>query len=57
MLFRSDNLDTAVAIAALPEEIRGYGHVKERHLKAAREKQVKLVDGYRSGAGAVARAA
>ena len=27
------NLPTAIEIAALPEHIRGYGHVKEKHLK------------------------
>jgi indolepyruvate ferredoxin oxidoreductase len=32
------NLAQAVAIAKIPEEIRGYGHVKARHLLAAREK-------------------
>jgi indolepyruvate ferredoxin oxidoreductase len=32
------NLALAVEIARIPEEIRGYGHVKERHLKAARPK-------------------
>ena len=37
------NLDQVVAVAALPEEIRGYGHVKERHLKAVREKQPQLL--------------
>jgi indolepyruvate ferredoxin oxidoreductase len=29
------NHATAVALASLPEKIRGFGHVKERHLKAA----------------------
>ena len=43
------NIDTAVAIASIPEEIRGYGHVKERHLKAAREKQAGLLAAWRSG--------
>jgi len=38
-----DNHATAVEIASIPEEIRGYGHVKERHLKAAKEKEAKLV--------------
>ncbi|MBL8380295.1 MAG: indolepyruvate ferredoxin oxidoreductase family protein [Burkholderiales bacterium] len=38
-----DNLATAVAIASVPEDIRGYGHVKERHLKAANEKRAKLL--------------
>ncbi len=38
-----DKLAQAVAIASIPEDIRGYGHVKERHLKAAREKEAALV--------------
>jgi indolepyruvate ferredoxin oxidoreductase len=29
------NHATAVALASIPEKIRGFGHVKERHLKAA----------------------
>ena len=29
------NLALAVEIARIPEEIRGYGHVKERHLEPA----------------------
>ncbi len=32
------NVAQAADIARIPEEIRGYGHVKERHLKAARAK-------------------
>ncbi len=32
----------AVQLAAIPEEIRGYGHVKERHVKAAKAKEAKL---------------
>jgi indolepyruvate ferredoxin oxidoreductase len=39
----ADNLAQAVAIASIPEDIRGYGHVKERHLLAARQKQAKLL--------------
>jgi len=31
-------LKEAIAIASIPEDIRGYGHVKERHLQAARAK-------------------
>ena len=46
------NIDTAVAIAAVPEDIRGYGHVKERHLKAAREKQATLLAAWRNPAAA-----
>ncbi len=32
----ADRLAAAVEIARVPEQIRGYGHVKERHLQAAR---------------------
>jgi indolepyruvate ferredoxin oxidoreductase len=34
----ADRLALAAEIARIPEEIRGYGHVKERHVKAARAK-------------------
>ncbi|MGH8437143.1 MAG: indolepyruvate ferredoxin oxidoreductase family protein, partial [Pseudomonas sp.] len=39
---RADNYRTAVAIAELPEQIRGYGHVKERALAKAREHEAQL---------------
>ena len=38
-----ENLAQAVAIASIPEEIRGYGHVKERHLVLAQAKREKLL--------------
>ncbi|MFO1285728.1 MAG: indolepyruvate ferredoxin oxidoreductase family protein [Rubrivivax sp.] len=44
------NRALAVEIARLPEEIRGFGHVKERHLKAARAKWQALMQRWRSGA-------
>jgi len=37
------NFATIVAIASIPEEIRGYGHVRARHLKAAQEKEKVLM--------------
>ena len=43
-----DNHALAVAISTLPEKIRGYGHVKERHLKAANEERDNLLVQYRS---------
>ncbi|PTT33843.1 indolepyruvate ferredoxin oxidoreductase family protein [Acidovorax sp. HMWF018] len=46
----ADNLALAVQIARIPEEIRGYGHVKERHLKAARPKWDGLMAQWRTGA-------
>ncbi|MRW90962.1 indolepyruvate ferredoxin oxidoreductase family protein [Duganella sp. FT80W] len=39
----AENLAQAVAIASIPEDIRGYGHVKERHLNAAKQKQASLL--------------
>jgi indolepyruvate ferredoxin oxidoreductase len=43
------NLAQAVAIARIPEEIRGYGHVKQRHLKAARQKEADLLRMFAAG--------
>ncbi len=40
----------AAEIARIPEEIRGYGHVKERHLKAARTKWAALMQRWHAGA-------
>ena len=44
----ADNLALAAEIARIPEEIRGYGHVKERHLVAARAKWAGLMTQWRS---------
>ncbi|WP_050476375.1 indolepyruvate ferredoxin oxidoreductase family protein [Herbaspirillum rhizosphaerae] len=44
-----DNLAQATAIARIPEEIRGYGHVKERHLKAAKQKEADLLRMFDAG--------
>ncbi|MFC0251050.1 indolepyruvate ferredoxin oxidoreductase family protein [Massilia consociata] len=53
----AENLSQAVAIASIPEDIRGYGHVKERHLKAAKQKEAALVAAFHAPAGAAPRAA
>lgn len=42
-LLNTGNLASAVAVASVPEDIRGYGHVKERHLLAAKNKQATLL--------------
>jgi indolepyruvate ferredoxin oxidoreductase len=42
-----DNHALAVEIAEVPEHIRGYGHVKERHEKAAREQWLRLLEQWR----------
>jgi indolepyruvate ferredoxin oxidoreductase len=52
-----DRHATAVAIASIPEEIRGYGHVKMRHLKAAKAKEAELLAAFRSPAPVPAKAA
>jgi indolepyruvate ferredoxin oxidoreductase len=44
----SDNHALAVKIASIPEEIRGYGHVKERNLGIAKAKQADLLTAFRS---------
>ena len=45
------NLAAAVEIAGVPEDIRGYGHVKARHLAAARPKWARLMVQWRAGGG------
>ncbi|MFL9924270.1 indolepyruvate ferredoxin oxidoreductase family protein [Herbaspirillum lusitanum] len=39
----AENLVQVTAVARIPEDIRGYGHVKERHLKAAKQKEASLL--------------
>ncbi len=52
--------DSAVALAQIPDLIKGYGHVKERNLAAAMAKQAELLAAYRNppvASAAPARAA
>ena len=44
-------LAQAADIARIPEEIRGYGHVKEKHLAAARTKWQALMVAWRADTG------
>ena len=46
----------ALEIAALPEQIRGFGHVKERHLVAARQRWEALMTQWRAGHARIAPA-
>jgi len=41
-----DNHSLAVRIASIPEDIRGFGHVKEKHLEAARACQAELLTAF-----------
>ena len=57
---RTGNLGLAVEIASLPELIRGYGHVKVRHVAEAETERAVLLERWRTGGGgeaAPARAA
>jgi indolepyruvate ferredoxin oxidoreductase len=40
------NLPTAIQLASLPEDIRGYGHIKLKNVEAARRKRDELLAGF-----------
>ena len=44
----ADNHALAIEIASLPEQIRGYGHVKERNVEATKAQEKQLLALYRS---------
>ena len=44
----AERMAQAAEIARIPEEIRGYGRVKERHLAAARAKWAQLMQAWRA---------
>ncbi|MDT4858862.1 hypothetical protein FQZ97_933510 [compost metagenome] len=48
----ADNHALALEIANLPEQIKGFGHVKERHLAAARSRWSGLMAQWRQPATA-----
>ncbi len=51
------NHGTAVALASIPEKIRGYGPVKARHLAAAKAEEAALREQFRAGATGFLKAA
>jgi indolepyruvate ferredoxin oxidoreductase len=51
------NHHLAVALANIPEKIRGYGHVKMRHLKAAKAEEAALLEQFRARPTPVLKAA
>ncbi len=51
------NVDLAADIASVPEHIRGYGHVKEAHLHAAKAREAELLARWRSPAVSISEAA
>ena len=52
-----ENHHIAVALAAIPEKIRGFGHVKMRHLKAAKAEEAALLEQLRTGPAPLLKAA
>ncbi|MCH8213479.1 MAG: indolepyruvate ferredoxin oxidoreductase family protein, partial [Proteobacteria bacterium] len=46
----TENHCLAVALAALPETVRGYGHVKERNVEKAKAREVELLEALRNPA-------
>jgi len=52
-----DNHALAVDIASLPERIRGFGHVKERHIADVEARETALLEAFRGTAGAALTAA
>jgi indolepyruvate ferredoxin oxidoreductase len=46
----------AVQIAGVPETMRGFGHIKEKNVAAAKEREISLLASYRSPATAKAAA-
>jgi len=52
-----ERLALAAQIASIPEDIRGYGHVKERHLQEARGKWSALMERWRAPATATRQSA
>ena len=41
-----NNLDIAIALARLPDDIRGYGHIKEDNMRKAAAKKESLLKDY-----------
>ena len=47
----------AVEVASIPEMIRGYGHIKMRHLKQAEKQRAELLAKFNAPTEQTARAA
>jgi indolepyruvate ferredoxin oxidoreductase len=52
-----ENHPLAVGLAVIPEKIRGYGHVKARHLAAAKADEAALLEQFHSGTPPLLKAA
>jgi indolepyruvate ferredoxin oxidoreductase len=52
-----ENHHLAVGLAAIPEKIRGFGHIKQRHLATAKADEAALLEQFRAGSPALLNAA
>jgi indolepyruvate ferredoxin oxidoreductase len=52
-----ENHALAVGLAVIPEKIRGFGHVKQQHLIAAKADEAALLEQFRSGSPELLKAA
>jgi indolepyruvate ferredoxin oxidoreductase len=52
-----ENHHLAVGLAAIPEKVRGFGHVKQRHLVTAKAEEAALLEQFRAGAPVLLKAA
>jgi indolepyruvate ferredoxin oxidoreductase len=53
----AENHPLAVSLAAIPEKIRGFGHVKARHLTAAKAEEASLLEQFRASPRPLLKAA
>jgi indolepyruvate ferredoxin oxidoreductase len=53
----ADNHEIAVALASIPEKIRGFGHVKLRHIESAKQEEKSLLAQFREAQGQMRLAA
>ena len=51
------NHAAAVGLASLPEKIRGFGHVKQRHLAATKAEEAALHEHFNAGPAPFLKAA
>jgi indolepyruvate ferredoxin oxidoreductase len=52
-----ENHHLAVGLAVIPEKIRGFGHVKQQHLTAAKADEAALLEQFRAGTPELLKAA
>ena len=53
---RPENVALAIEIVSVPEQIRGYGHVKQRNVAEAEAAKTALIERWRTGGGEAAPA-